>query len=217
MLGGKGPKKAQPSDPLEARFGLKRRALKPALAAAFDALMAENAELARRLTDAENFADHDTLTPCMNRRAFMRALHQAMSFAERYKTPGAVCFIDLDGFKAVNDQFGHAAGDAVLVHVARVLRAQVRESDSVGRLGGDEFGIILVHAGLEEARRKAAAIEEALRATPAEFAGVSHRVGASIGVHGFTSVEDVEIALARADEAMYAEKHARKRAGANAG
>ncbi|MGE0046053.1 MAG: GGDEF domain-containing protein [Hyphomonadaceae bacterium] len=204
------PKK--PADPLRERFGLKREGLRPGVRAAFDALLDENADLRRRLAEAESLADHDTLTSALNRRAFMRALHGAMSYAERYKTPAAVLYIDLDGFKAINDNFGHAAGDAVLKHIANLLRAQVRESDTVGRIGGDEFALILVHASLEEAKKKAASLEEAIRANPATFAGVTHRIAASVGVHGLTLVEDPEHALARADEAMYAAKHARKRA-----
>ncbi|NWG54238.1 MAG: GGDEF domain-containing protein [Hydrogenophilaceae bacterium] len=211
MFGGAKSRAAKPLDPLRARFGLRRKALKPAVRAAFDALLEENARLAARLAEAEALADRDPLTQAGNRRAFMRALHQAMSYAERYGTPAAVLFIDLDGFKAVNDGFGHAAGDAVLIHVARLLHAQVRESDVVGRIGGDEFGVILQHASLEDAHRKAEALMRAFEAQPATHAGVTHRVTASIGVHGFAGLEDPEIALARADEAMYAAKHLRKR------
>lgn len=206
------PKPAKPADPIRSRFGLKRENLRPAVRGALERLVGENEELKRRLADAEMLADHDTLTPALNRRAFMRALHQAMSYSERYKAPAAVLYIDLDGFKAVNDSYGHAAGDAVLMHVALLLRVQVRESDIVGRIGGDEFGVILARAELEEARKKAASLEEAIRAQPANFAGMAHRIGASIGVHGLSGLEDPEHALARADEAMYARKHARKKA-----
>jgi diguanylate cyclase (GGDEF)-like protein len=204
----------KPIDPLKERFGLKRRALKREVRAAFDALLVENAELARRVAAAEMLADHDPLTPCVNRRAFLRALRQAMSYAERYRTEGAVLYVDLDGFKALNDRYGHAAGDAVLTQVAQVLCAQVRDSDTVGRLGGDEFGIILNHVSAAEAARKAGALAEAIGGSPATVAGVAHRVAASIGVYAFAGPEDPEIALARADEHMYAAKHARKRAGA---
>jgi diguanylate cyclase (GGDEF)-like protein len=206
----------KPVDPLEQRFGLRRKALKPEVRAALDALQEENAELARRLAAAEAVADHDPLTPCVNRRAFLRALRQSMSYSERYKTAAAVLYVDLDGFKALNDNFGHAAGDAVLTHIARLLCAQVRDSDVVGRLGGDEFGVILNHVSAAEAERKAASLAEAISALPADVAGVRHRIGASIGVHAFVGPEDPELALARADEHMYAAKHARKRAAAAA-
>jgi diguanylate cyclase (GGDEF)-like protein len=166
--------------------------------------------LAERLAAAEALADRDALAPVFNRRAFMRELHRTMSEVERYKTPAAVIFIDLDGFKALNDTYGHAAGDAVLTAVGRLLLDSVRESDVIGRLGGDEFGVILNRASAEEAAAKAAALNHKLNATPTVFAGVSHRVRASFGVHAIAMSEDPETAIARADEAMYAEKYARR-------
>ena len=204
-------KQAKAVEPIGARFGLRLKSLAAPARIALETLHDENADLRRRLAEAELLADHDSLTPTLNRRAFMRALHQAMSYAERYETPAAVLYVDLDAFKAVNDRFGHGAGDAVLRHVAQVLRAQVRESDVVGRLGGDEFGVILARSEIEEARRKAQTLAEAIAAHPAVHEGVTHRIGASIGVHALGAVEDPESALARADEAMYAAKHARAR------
>jgi diguanylate cyclase (GGDEF)-like protein len=133
-----------------------------------------------------------------------------MSEVERYKTPAAVLYVDLDGFKALNDEYGHAAGDAVLRHVALLLSDSVRESDVVGRLGGDEFGIILNRAAAEEARAKAQTLHDKINSSAILHAGVAHRVRASVGVHPIAMVEDPETALARADEAMYADKHARR-------
>src|SRR5512147_129086 len=124
-------------------LGLSRSDVSAAGLRAVERLAAERDELARKLAAAEQLADRDTLTPALNRRAFLRELHRTMSEVERYKTPAAVLYIDLDGFKALNDSYGHAAGDAVLSQVARLLIESVRESDVVGRLGGDEFGIIL--------------------------------------------------------------------------
>ena len=198
-------------DPLRERFGLARTALKPAVVAAFEELLRENEDLNRRLAEALELADYDMLTRALTRRAFMRALHQAMSFAERYKSSAAVLYVDLDGFKAINDSYGHAAGDAVLRHVSQLLRAHVRESDIVGRVGGDEFGVILQHATIEGALGKADALAAAISGSPAMYCGIAHRLGASIGVHAFAGPEDPEMALSRADEAMYAAKHARKR------
>lgn len=174
------------------------------------ALTAEIAELRARLAAAEQLADRDTLTPCLNRRGFMRELHRTLSVVERYKRPAAVIYIDLDGFKAINDRYGHAAGDAVLAHLGRVLVDHVRESDAVGRIGGDEFAVVLNDVGAEEAARKAEALARAIDEAALVHEGVAHRVRGSIGLHVLTRVEDPEIALARADEAMYAEKHARK-------
>ncbi|MDX2235994.1 MAG: GGDEF domain-containing protein [Hyphomonadaceae bacterium] len=199
-------------DPAEALLGGAARRLDSVAREALEALIAERDRLKRALAEAETLADRDALTNTLNRRAFMRELHRTLSTAERYGTPAAVLYIDLDGFKRINDGHGHAAGDAALKHVARLLRDQLRESDIVGRIGGDEFAIILNHASLEDARRKAEALERLLAGAPVVHAGVKHIVGASIGVHACRDAEDPETALARADEAMYAEKWARKAA-----
>lgn len=191
------------TNPLLAELGVTARDFSKAGLAALERLAAERDTLAAT-------ADRDALTPTFNRRAFMRELHRTMSEVERYKTPAAVLFVDLDGLKTLNDTHGHAAGDAVLKHLGRVLAESVRESDVVGRLGGDEFGVILNRASAEEARAKAAALSDKINSSAIIHAGVAHRVAASFGVHPIVSVEDPETAVARADEAMYAEKHARK-------
>ena len=191
-------------------LGLKRADASPAAEAVLARLLAERDALAERLAIAEEQADRDSLTPTFNRRAFLRELHRTMSEVERYKTPAAVIYLDLDGFKALNDSHGHAAGDAVLRHVARLLIDSVRESDVVGRLGGDEFGLILNRASAEEACAKAQSLSDKLNSSAIMHAGVAHRVRASFGVHAIAMVEDPETALARADEAMYAEKFARR-------
>ncbi len=173
-------------------------------------LESEVAALRARLMELEDLAVRDTLTPCLNRRGFMRELHRTLSVVERYARPAAVLYIDLDGFKAINDSYGHAAGDAVLKHVARVLVDHVRESDAVGRLGGDEFGVLLNDVSPDEARRKADALIEVIDGASLIYEGIAHRVRGSVGLHVMTRSEEPEIALARADEAMYAEKHWRR-------
>ena len=195
-------------------LGLSPHDVSPKAAAVFERLTAERDEMMARLAAAEALADRDTLAPVFNRRAFLRELHRTMSEVERYKTPAAVIYVDLDGFKTLNDSYGHAAGDAVLTHVGRMLLDSVRESDVVGRLGGDEFGVILNRAAADEARAKARALSEQLHATPIIHAGTPHRIHASFGVHPIAAVEDPETAIARADEAMYADKHARRAQGA---
>ncbi|MGD9816263.1 MAG: GGDEF domain-containing protein [Hyphomonadaceae bacterium] len=191
-------------------LGLSRRDVSAAAMAALERLAAERDALKAQLAAAETLADRDTLAPVLNRRAFLRELHRTMSEVERYKTPAAVLYIDLDGFKSVNDSYGHAAGDAVLRHVGLLLLDSVRESDVVGRLGGDEFGVILNRANAEEARAKGAALSDKINSSAILYAGVPHRIRASVGVHAIAAVEDPETAIARADEAMYAEKHARR-------
>ncbi|MBI1251759.1 MAG: diguanylate cyclase [Alphaproteobacteria bacterium] len=199
------------ADPADALWRAGQRKLDREQRAALAALIAERDMLRRHLAEAEALADRDGLTGAINRRAFMRELHRALAAAERYGTPSAVLYIDLDAFKQINDRFGHAAGDAVLAHVARVLRDQVRETDVVGRIGGDEFAVILNHATLDDGKVKARALQDALRANPLVFQDVKHRVDASIGVHACARSEDAETALARADEAMYAAKWLSKR------
>ena len=206
-------------DPFERRFGLKRSKLPANLRGAVDTLMAEtamlaqeNADLAESLALAQGLADRDPLVPVYNRRALVRELQRVISYVGRYKTQAAVIFIDMDGFKAINDQFGHAVGDAALAHVAKLLLVQVRDSDIVGRIGGDEFAVVLANAAPDEARRKAEWLAAIIQATPFTFEGVTHPLAASVGVHPFSAEksEDAETLLARADEAMYAEKHAAK-------
>lgn len=195
-------------------LGLSRRDVSDASLAALQRLSAERDDLAARLAAAESLADRDTLAPVSNRRAFLRELHRTMSEVERYRTPAAVLYIDLDGFKALNDGYGHAAGDAVLRHLGYLLLESVRESDVVGRLGGDEFGVILNRANADEARSKAATLSDKINSSAILHAGIPHRIRASVGVHPIAAVEDPEIAIARADEAMYADKHARRAKGA---
>ncbi len=206
-----GPKHTSPETTrLLQALGLRRHDVSAAALAVLGRLTAQRDELAAKLAEAEALADRDTLVHVFNRRAFLRELHRTMSEVERYKTAAAVLYIDLDGFKALNDGYGHAAGDAVLRHVGRLLLDSVRESDVVGRLGGDEFGVILDRVGAEEARAKAQVLTETINTSAIIHAGVPHRIAASVGVHPISAVEDPELAIARADEAMYADKHARK-------
>ncbi|MFT3727716.1 MAG: GGDEF domain-containing protein [Terricaulis sp.] len=203
-------KSVSETSPLLQALGLKHGDVSEAALAALERLAAERDALADKLQAAEAVADRDTLTPTFNRRAFLRELHRTMSEVERYKTPAAVLYVDLDGFKALNDSYGHAAGDAVLRHVGRLLSDSVRESDVVGRLGGDEFGVILNRVSADEAAAKAKSLDEKVNNSAILHAGIAHRVRASIGVHAIVMNEDPETAIARADEAMYVDKNARR-------
>ncbi|MDX2275717.1 MAG: GGDEF domain-containing protein [Hyphomonadaceae bacterium] len=205
-----GKSATETTEPLLMRWGLKRRDVSDRALDVLRAMDAERAELEERLQIAEGLAVRDPLTATLNRRGFMTELHRAMSEMERYGTPAAVIYVDLDGFKGLNDNYGHATGDAVLKHVGKLLMESVRDSDVVGRLGGDEFGVILTHVGAEEARAKAHALGEAIQSRPIMHAGMAHRVRISIGVHPIAQAEAPETAIERADEAMYAEKFARR-------
>lgn len=197
--------------PAMARWGLTAQDVSMRGLAALELMDAELAELKRRLAEAEHLADRDGLSGLLNHRGFMRALDQVSAYAERYAVSAAVIYLDLDGFKAINDRFGHTAGDAVLRHVGRVLLAAVRSSDHVGRLGGDEFAVILAQATPDEAHAKALGLTEALAQTPCLYEGVEHRVTTSAGVHCFRGAIQPERVLAAADQAMYARKHLAKR------
>lgn len=171
-----------------------------------DKMRKELKAVRERLRSAEALADHDALVPMLNRRAFVRELSSAMSYAKRYETPLSLLYIDVDGFKGINDTYGHSAGDAVLNDVARKLIAHVRESDIVGRLGGDEFGIILSHAAEKAARAKAASISELISRDPVLMEGQPVPVSVSIGSVMVGAGEEPENALKRADQAMYSAK-----------
>ena len=160
----------------------------------------------KRVDHLEQLADQDTLTPVLNRRAFVRELSRVMAFSERYGAASAVLYFDVNGLKAINDTHGHAAGDAALSHVAQVLMHQVRGSDIVGRLGGDEFGVILVQVDSQGAQAKATQLAQAIEAQPVAWNGDALTVGASFGVHSLTPGQQADEALDAADRAMYERK-----------
>lgn len=163
----------------------------------------------KRIAFLETLSDQDALLPLINRRAFVRELSRFLSFAERYGTPGCVLYLDLDEMKRVNDAYGHAAGDALLKHVADLLLANLRSSDIVGRLGGDEFGVILINASRPDAERKAGLLARRIAETPLHWQGEEIHASVSWGVYGFSGGDDVDGTLRAADEAMYANKRAR--------
>lgn len=176
-----------------------------------DDLRGEVARLKAKLSEAETLADRDPLTPLLNRRAFIRELGRIRTFAQRYGSPASVVYFDLDGFKGVNDRFGHAAGDAALQAVAERLSANVRDSDIIGRMGGDEFGVILVQADEATARAKAESLAQAIEASPIQFGDWSAPLHISYGVREITPDSEPEALVAEADAAMFAAKRLRDR------
>lgn len=167
----------------------------------------------KRVAFLEKLADQDTLVPIANRRAFVRELSRMIAFAERYGTPSSVLYFDINGLKIINDNLGHAAGDAAIRHVAAVLTGNVRESDIVGRLGGDEFGVLLANASQPAALEKAAILSGKIEAVPFEWEGKHVPLRVAHGAYSFTGGEDAAKALAEADKAMYARKQAKKMDG----
>jgi len=175
-------------------------------------LRSEVARLKSRLAEAEDVADRDALTPLLNRRALVRELGRIRTFAQRYGTAASLVYFDLDDLKGVNDRFGHAAGDAALKAVAERLLASVRDSDIVGRMGGDEFAVILVQADQAVAEAKATALARAIEAEPLHFGDWSAPLHVSFGVREITQDAEPEALIAEADAAMYAKKRERKSA-----
>ena len=172
-------------------------------------LRAEVAALTARAEAAEAAAEHDVLTPVLNRRGFVAAMSRTMAYCTRYKVSAVLLYLDLDGFKAVNDALGHAAGDAALVRVAELLLENVRATDAVGRLGGDEFAVLLLNADMDAGKEKAAGLKAALEGAEFSWDGAAASLGGSFGVRAFTGQADVEIWLAEADAAMWVRKRGR--------
>jgi diguanylate cyclase (GGDEF)-like protein len=182
------------------------------LAAEVDRLEAELAATRAKIAELEARADIDPLLDVFNRRGFERELKRALAYIRRHGTQAALIYLDLDGFKPVNDTHGHAAGDAVLQAVAAALARNVRASDTVARLGGDEFVLLLWNLGAAHAAAKATALEDLIGATTTSWNGTVLSVGASVGYVTISPADDAAEVLARADRAMYARKAERKRA-----
>jgi diguanylate cyclase (GGDEF)-like protein/PAS domain S-box-containing protein len=157
-------------------------------------------------------ADHDALTGLFNRRRFESELSREVNTASRYGRQGALLVLDLDNFKYVNDSLGHAAGDELITIAGQILRRRLRTTDILGRLGGDEFGVILPAAEEHQARQVAESLlEEIRRDTQAASASGTRRVTASMGVALFGDRPDAvtaETLLAEGDIAMYDAKDA---------
>lgn len=176
------------------------------LVAERDRLRDDLGKARHRIAALERLADEDALTPVANRRAFVRQLTRMIAFTHRYGVPASVVYFDVNNMKHINDEHGHPAGDAALRHVATVLRDNIRSSDVVGRLGGDEFGLILAQTDEEQAHAKAAALAEALAEAPLRWAGLTIPMSAAYGVYAFVGGDNAQRAIEAADRAMYEQK-----------
>lgn len=170
------------------------------------ALKSTVSALRARIAELETLADSDTLTPLPNRRFFLRELERAALQVSRYGTSAALLFVDVDSLKSINDIHGHCAGDMALIHIGRLLRDQVRGSDIVARIGGDEFGLLLEHVDEAAARDKAEALCRAIVETPLA-GGITLSVSIGVAPLG----EDHQAVIARADGDMYRAKRAQAR------
>jgi diguanylate cyclase (GGDEF)-like protein len=165
-------------------------------------------EALRLSRQALHEANHDPLTGLYNRREFLRRVQRAWLRSRQDGAVHALCFLDLDYFKRINDQAGHAAGDALLAQLAALMRDQVRGGDTVARLGGDEFCVLLENCALEYAVRVSDELIGNLRGLQFEWQGVFHTIGGSVGITLITpDTEDAGQALVEADLACYTAKN----------
>ncbi|WP_455221946.1 EAL domain-containing protein [Kaarinaea lacus] len=153
-------------------------------------------------------AEHDSLTGLINRRRFQEELERSIAFTQRYKQQGALLFIDLDQFKYINDTYGHQYGDEYLLDVSRRLAKVLRKTDILGRLGGDEFGVIIPSVSEKESETVANALLGTLSQEMIECDNKLIHISASIGIAFFPSQGYVASdLLAKADAAMYTAKN----------
>lgn len=202
---------ADMADAVPAAFG--HNPLAASLASARREVSALKMELAAahaRIDELQAWADTDFLLNIYNRRGFERELDRSIAYIRRYKATGALIVLDVDRLKPINDSFGHAAGDVVLKGVVAVLMRHVRSSDVVGRLGGDEFGLLLWNLTEADALAKVAALEEAIDRLTFVFKGSSVVAGASAGIALVGAMDDAAGVMEAADRAMYARKAARR-------
>jgi diguanylate cyclase (GGDEF)-like protein len=162
-----------------------------------------------RIVYLESLSVTDELTQVRNRRGFQSELTRALAEAERTRKGGIVLLIDLDGFKAVNDIHGHAAGDFVLQTVAGWLDGQVRPGDTVARLGGDEFAVLMPQAGADNGSARAAELDRQLNRLTARWGRRQLEIRGSVGIAPYAPGDGAEDVLARADRTMYDKKRSR--------
>jgi diguanylate cyclase (GGDEF)-like protein/PAS domain S-box-containing protein len=168
--------------------------------------VSEARELNRRLS---YHASHDILTRLVNRREFESRLERALKSAKARETAYALCYLDLDQFKIINDSCGHNAGDALLSQLGALLKSKIRWRDTLARLGGDEFGLLLESCSLDEAMRTADGLREAIREHKFSWDERNFSLGVSIGVVPITAEnDDVASLLSAADSACQAAKEA---------
>jgi diguanylate cyclase (GGDEF)-like protein len=162
---------------------------------------------ARLMSELGRLSRHDGLTELLNRRAMDDLLRDEARRAVRTNQPFALLMVDADYFKAINDRFGHAAGDEALRYLAQILNALMRDSDRVGRFGGEEFIVLLPNTSSTEALNAAERLRDALLRRPWAWQGESLRLTVSTGVAAWRGPHDeVDLLLKRADAAMYRAK-----------
>jgi diguanylate cyclase (GGDEF)-like protein len=180
------------------------------LLAEIERLKAELIKAEWQIAELEARADVDPLLDILNRRGFDRELQRSLAYVNRYHAAAALVFIDLDGFKAINDRHGHAAGDALLKAVVAGLKSHVRASDMVARLGGDEFAVLMWNLETTQASAKAYELENIIAQIAVAHGPARLSVGASAGSVPLDGDATPAAILEAADQAMYARKKERR-------
>lgn len=172
-------------------------------------IMQKLAQIVVEQFELQQIAKQDSMTGALTRRGFIAELDREFLRATRYDRPSALVVIDVDHFKSINDHHGHPVGDAVLISIANTCIATMRKSDVFGRLGGEEFTLLLPETEVEDARQAAERIRRLIEMTIVEVAGLSIRATVSMGVAALPPVaEGVAAWLAEADAALYEAKNA---------
>jgi diguanylate cyclase (GGDEF)-like protein len=178
-----------------------------------DRLRRELAAARARITELEARLDTDPLLDILNRRGFERELRRSLAYVKRYGADAVLIYLDLDGFKSVNDRCGHAAGDELLKAVAAALAGKVRASDVVARLGGDEFAVLMWNVSEAHAVAKARDLEDAVAAVTITRGDVPRSVGGSAGIAALSPLDGLVEAIDAADRAMYVRKRRKQVSG----
>jgi diguanylate cyclase (GGDEF)-like protein len=166
-------------------------------------LRRELATCEAQLLELDRLAHRDQLVDLPNRRSFLESLERLIARVERYGGDAAMLFVDVDGLKAINDKFGHNAGDRALAEVAQLLVASVRKADLVARLAGDEFGILLEQADELSAWQMALRVVETVDESRFCINGTSLPLSVAVGVGMILRGDTPEAVFARADKEMY--------------
>ncbi len=194
-----------------AAHGVEEDDLTPDIHGAMVGLIAEVATLreeldqnSKRLEYLTMLADQDPVSLVLNRRAFVRELSRALMIAQRRDTGSALVFIEIENLTAINTRLGLAAGDAIIEHVAGIVQNHVPNGDVVGRVGGGEFGVILIGEQAESARIRSEALAAAIFSRPLVWENAEIPVELKWGIHLLDSTEDANAAMNAADREMRA-------------
>jgi diguanylate cyclase (GGDEF)-like protein len=162
-----------------------------------------------RIREFENLSVTDPLTGLLNRRGFQEAMERTLAACRRHGEDGVLAYIDLDGFKQINDSFGHGAGDAMLKHVAMLLTRTVRATDYIARLGGDEFAVIFTNTASEACKPILGKLRRLFNGSMVRIEDRLIHVRASIGTEVFSQATEFGALLSAADRDMYRAKQRR--------